>query len=170
MGRYAYSDRWTVEQCTSINTKFLNDHNFFNGKVRNGVLTWSVNKRETGCVRIEVSTTPGDQFIRFQYTHTDRRSNEKNDLDYKARLEWTSCYFGGRRWWFICPLGTDDGACNRRVGALHLANGIYFGCRHCYDLTYRSCKENHQGDSILKRSGIDPKGFREFLKIKNRKR
>ena len=50
-------------------------------------------------------------------------------------LGWTSCNYGGRRPWFIC------GNCGRRVAVLYGA-GKYFACRHCYDLTYRSCQES----------------------------
>jgi hypothetical protein len=32
--------------------------------------------------------------------------------------------------------------CGRRVGKLYLPQGEnFFRCRHCYDLTYQSCKE-----------------------------
>jgi len=47
-------------------------------------------------------------------------------------------HLGGTRWWYVCPL------CNRRMSALYLPpNASHFGCRLCYNLTYRSCQESH---------------------------
>jgi hypothetical protein len=47
------------------------------------------------------------------------------------------------RWWFVCPLVVNGRPCNRRVGKLYLPGASrYFGCRHCYDLTYTSCQEH----------------------------
>jgi len=46
------------------------------------------------------------------------------------------------RYWFICPLSVNGVYCGRRVGTLYLASGgPYFGCRHCYNLTYESRNE-----------------------------
>jgi hypothetical protein len=37
------------------------------------------------------------------------------------------------------------------VAKLHLpSGGRYFGCRRCYDLTYRSCQESHKYDSLYR--------------------
>ena len=154
MGRYSYSNRRTVEDCKTVTTMFLNEHNYFNGSVRCGGMNWSRNGEETGSIGYEVSTIGSNEYIRFQYTQTDRNTDEKTKLDYKARLTWTPCNFGGRRWWFVCPLVIDGRTCNRRVGSLHLASGKYFGCRHCYNLTYRSSQESHQYDSLYRRLGI----------------
>jgi hypothetical protein len=35
------------------------------------------------------------------------------------------------------------------VGKLYLPpGGRYYGCRHCYDLTYTSCQESHKYDGM----------------------
>jgi len=163
MGRWSYSSRWTVEDCKSISTKFLNEHKYFNGGVRWGGMSWRRNDQKTGSIGFTVSTVNGDEYIRFQYTQTDKHIGKKTDLDYKARLEWTSCYFGGRRWWFICPLVVNGRSCGRRVGSLHLGNGKYFGCRHCYNLTYESSKESHKFDRLFRSLGLTPKKAKELL-------
>ena len=164
MGRWSYSDRWTVEECKSITTKFLNKHHYFNGGVRWGGMNWSRNGEQTGSIGFVISTTENDEYIRFQYTQTDRHSSEKTELDYKARLVWTPCHFGGRRWWFICPLVVNGHVCNRRIGVLYLASGKYFGCRHCHNLTYESCKESHKFDSLYKKLGITAKQAKYLFK------
>ena len=63
MGRDSYSNRWTVEDCKTITTKFLNEHNYFNGGVQRGEITWSLNGKRTGSVSIIVSTVKGDEYI-----------------------------------------------------------------------------------------------------------
>jgi len=164
MGRWSYSDRWTVEDCKSITTKFLNEHHYFDGGVRWGGMNWSRCGEKTGSIGFVVSTVEGDEYIQFQYTQTSRHTNEKTELDYKAWLGWTPCYFGGRRWWFICPLVVNGRICNRRVGRLCLASGKYFGCRHCYNLTYESSKESHKFDSLFRKLGITAKQAKEMFK------
>jgi len=50
--------------------------------------------------------------------------------------------FGGVRWWFVCPLSVNGVECRKRVGKLYLPpRQKYFGCRHCYDLSYQSRQE-----------------------------
>ena len=164
MGRWSYSNRSTTDECKSITVKFLNKHRYFDDGVRWGGMNWNRNGEQTGSIGFVVSTHPGDEYIRFQYTQTDRHSGEKTELDYKARLEWTSCHFGGRRWWFICPLVVNSRVCNRRVGVLYLVSGKYFGCRHCHNLTYESSKESHKFDSMFLKMGADPKTGRELFK------
>ncbi len=164
MGRWSYSGRWTVEECKSISAKWLKKYDYFIG-YKPGGMSWSRGGEKTGSIGFSVSTLEGDEYIRFQYTQTDRHTNEKVDLDYKVRLISAPCHFGGRRWWFICPLAKNGYACNRRVGALYLASGKYFGCRHCYNLTYESSKESHKFDRMFWSMGIDPKiGQKMFSK------
>lgn len=155
MGRWSYSNRWTVEDCKTITTKFLNEHKYFNGGVRWGSMSWSRNGEKTGSISFSVSTIKGEEYIHFKYTQTNRDTKEKTELDYKVQLTWTPCYFGGRRWWFICPLIVNGRECNRKVGVLYLGNGKYFGCRHCYNLTYTSSKESHSFDRLYRDLGMD---------------
>ena len=85
-------------------------------------------------------------YAKLNYTITDRDSGEKTDYDYKIGLTTTPCHFGGVRYWFICPLSRNGVPCGRRVGTLFLSSGgKYFGCRHCYDLSYESRNECRLG-------------------------
>jgi len=73
------------------------------------------------------------------------RSGEKEDIDYITRLTTTELPWGGIRYWFVCPLSSGSVPCGRRVGCFYLPpGGLYFGCRHCYDLTYESSQEGNQ--------------------------
>ncbi len=41
--------------------------------------------------------------------------------------------------------------CGRRVGKLYLpSGGRYYGCRHCYRLTYTSCQESRKCESAFR--------------------
>lgn len=157
MGRYSYSSRSTTNECNSISMKFLKKHCYLNGGIRCGGISWSWCGEKHGSIGFTVSTIGGDEYIRFQYTHTSNYTGEKTELDYKVSLVATHCHFRGRRWWFICPLVVNGVPCNRRVGVLYFGGGRHLGCRHCYNLTYNSCKESHSLDRIWREMGISPK-------------
>jgi hypothetical protein len=53
----------------------------------------------------------------------------------------TTLHFGGRRWWFKCPVK------GIRVGKLYLPPGaIHFASRQAHDLTYKSCQQSGQSN------------------------
>jgi len=62
----------------------------------------------------------------------------------------TPCFYGGVRYWFLCPAVTDGLLCENRVGVLYLPpGGTIFGCRQCHDLTYESCQKSHKYDRVM---------------------
>jgi len=167
MGRWSYSSRMTVEECKSISTKWLKDNGYFCGFKWGGMRWTNYAGEETGSISFKVSVNDNTGYIQFQYTYTDYYTKEKTDLDYQVQLVSTPCNFGGKRWWFICPLVVNGRVCNRRVGVLYLGGGKYFGCRHCYDLTYRSCKEHDKRIDFLCKN---PDLFLAYLNSKNSKK
>lgn len=142
MGRYSYGGKTEADDLDSISTAWLKKYDYFCG-FKFGGIEWTHglfgNKSSVG---FRVSVSDGDHYIRFQYTKT-RQSGEKEEFDYKVGLATTPCNYGGVRYWFICPLARDGKPCGRRVGTLYMG-GDYFGCRHCYDLTYDSKNENRR--------------------------
>ncbi len=115
-----------------------------------GSVYWAIGDRRTNSISYSVIGGQSGQpvAVRLSYTQTGR-DGSKNDLDYRVALTSTTTPWGALRWWFICPLRKGGQPCGRRVGALYLPPGArYFGCRHCHDLTYRSCQEQHQADSL----------------------
>lgn len=132
-----------TDDAKKIANSFLNKHDYFCGW-KTGVITWtnswSENKSSVG---IQVTITDDTGYLRIYYTQTDNSSGEKKEFDYKIPLTSTPCYFGGRRYWFICPWYKNGIYCGKRVGALY-KDGDYFACRHCYDLTYSSRKVNRR--------------------------
>lgn len=61
-----------------------------------------------------------------------------------VKLDKTSPFFGGVRWWFVCP------SCKQRVAKLYFPFGYdRFLCRHCHGLTYQSCQDSHRFDKLF---------------------
>jgi hypothetical protein len=50
------------------------------------------------------------------------------------------------------------------MNAVHLGGRKYFGCRHCYNLTYESSKESHRFDRVFRNMGITAKQAKELFK------
>lgn len=147
MGRRPYSTRKTTKECYSISMKWLKDNGYLGG-LRSGGISWSnCFGEKIASVGFEASARLYSPYMRLWYTHTGVLTNQSENLDYEIKLTPTPCKFGGYRWWFVCPLDINGEACNRRVGVLYLG-GKYFGCRHCYNLTYESCRGSVY-DSIL---------------------
>jgi hypothetical protein len=87
-------------------------------------------------------------FVDLEYSR--RRSGTRQRLRYRVPLTSTEPNFGGERWWFLCPLVREGKACARRVAKLYLPpQKLYFGCRQCYCLNYRSSQESHCYDRLV---------------------
>jgi len=142
MGRYYWDKKNTVEESRSVSIAFLGKHDYFCG-FRSGVISWTnCFGEQTSSIGVTVDTAEHDPHVRFQYTNMRRSTGEKTECDYKVILVSTPCNFGGVRWWFICPLTTNSVPCGRRVAKLYCPPGaIYYGCRHCYNLSYDSRNE-----------------------------
>jgi len=98
-------------------------------------------------------------------------------MSYPIALETSGLPSGGLRWWFICPAqrGEDDEPCRRRVGKLFLPRGArVFACRHCYDLTYTSCRESRRLTGISRMLAADcripPRNVERMLREDDRER
>lgn len=144
-----------VEECKSIDIAWLRQEGFLSG-IASQTITWkNAAGEERGSIGITVQLegwgVPYSR-VRLNYTVTSCYSDESEDYDYEIPLTTTPCNFGGHRYWFICPLSVDGRACRRRVRTLYLPpRGKYFGCRHCYNLTYKSQQEHDKRvDALLK--------------------
>jgi hypothetical protein len=95
---------------------------------------------------------------------------------YDIPLTTTPCRYGGKRYWFICPMSRSGRYCGRRVAKIYLGDSL-FACRHCYGLTYASCNasERYKGfvsipdleaqEAKIKRSHYRGKPTRKYLKL-----
>lgn len=174
---YRYNKKTTVEE-----TRWLDASRW----MRDGILvpdthcwggwawTNSVTGQKTASIGYEVNTTTSHGTVRLFYTITPQ-GGEPQEYDYKVMLTTTCPNFGGVRWWFLCPLLRGERSCARRVGKLYLPPGTrYYGCRHCYDLSYESCNESDKRvsrlanlpvDALLASMGTDQENVTDLLLI-----
>ena len=128
--------RQEADYLNKVEIWWLNKYGYLQGWKSGGIKWrhgWSGNESSIG---IEGNTLGDEKYVRFFYTIT-RHDGEKKQMDYKISLTTTPCNYGGLRYWYICPLSVNGRYCGRRVGTLY-NGGDYYGCRHCYNLTYNS--------------------------------
>jgi hypothetical protein len=131
-GRYYPNRKSTVEASCDVSIFKLKKWGMLSG-YNYKVITWtrSGSGKKT-IVGVACDVTVEEPYVRFLYGITNQ-SGDTTDYDYEAPLTTTPCYFGGVRYWFLCPM------CYSRVGALYLSPGhVRFRCRHCNDLSYNS--------------------------------
>jgi hypothetical protein len=118
------------------------------GSLSRGTLRWSYEECEPHArIRYEVNLlNPAAAWVRLTYTVNG------TPMDYRVRLMTTQPTYGGRRYWFLCPLGRSDDGPPRRVAKLYLPpGGKYFGSRQAHGLTYISCQESGKYDGLYRR-------------------
>jgi len=149
--QWHYSAKSTVEDCRALDVNWMTREGMFDGGGwRSGSIRWSNSHtgEETSSIGYEVNAP--ERWIRLHY----RRVRDDEQLDYMVPLTTTGLPWGGVRWWFVCPLTCNGRCCGRRVGKLYLPpGGRYYGCRHCYDLTYSSCQESRRPSGFFGRMG-----------------
>jgi hypothetical protein len=153
---WRHGKKTTVEDCERIDANRWMREGILRAGVRlTGGWRWVYNSGRENSINYEVDTLDSARpVVRLFYSITRPVTKERESLDYHVELTTTGPRFGGLRWWFICPLVRSDWPCERRVAKLYLPpGGRYFGCRHCYDLTYTSCQESRKYDSLWRRLG-----------------
>ncbi len=113
-----------------------------NRLIKSGDISWGENASH-GSISYELCLTPDYPRLHLSYVIGSDYSEEKKEIKYMVPIIQTDCYFGSTRFWFQCSLYKNGERCGRRVGVLYKA-GEYFGCRHCYELTYSSRNENRR--------------------------
>ena len=160
MGGYG-STRWgwhskatTVEECLELPTPHVRaalsavvDED---ARAWHGSLFWSIRGEVTNSISYTAFMRGRVPVVRLQYTMI----RDGAELDYQVPAVSTAPHYGGRRWWWLCPIAWGSGMCGRRVGKLYRPYGArYFGCRHCYQLSYTSAQEH---DPRVSRLANDP--------------
>jgi hypothetical protein len=133
MGRRHYSKRIKADYLIRIDIKWLK---------KMGVLCKG--RYETWIQRnfkIETSISNKDSYLELSYYRKRQGWDRDAWFNCTIPLVSTSCYFGGKRYWFECPIYTRGAFCGKRVAVLYLYNNL-FACRHCHNLTYISRNEN----------------------------
>jgi len=163
MGGYG-STRWVyhrkkrlVEECLQLDILKLNKQVLISGSYAHGSSMWeNLSGERNASIDFEIYPVDNSlKVMRFQYTAECKGDEQK--VQYDCRIVSSKLHSGGKRWWFICPLIVNGRKCEHRVRKLYLPPGeIYFGCRHCHRLTYRSAQEHDKRiDELLSLSGIE---------------
>lgn len=141
-GRWGgHTKKTTVEECSALSIRMLKEALEY-GPGYGGRVWWTCRGEEKGSISFGTEKRGSMMAVRLIYTITNRATGGQQDYSYPVAMQTTHPYFGGVRWWFTCPLVVGGNPCSRRVGKLYLPpGGEYFGCRHCYDLSYRSRQE-----------------------------
>jgi hypothetical protein len=141
-GRWAgYRKRKTVEDCLALDLFSLMRRagKIKPGNVITGQLSWASSSGAGSSSQYSAKLTSGASWLRLQYDWQGQQ------VDYSISMVSTRPFFGGQRWWLVCPLVVNGKACARRVGKLYLPPGAqWFGCRECHQLTYRSSQQSHR--------------------------
>ena len=145
-GRGVWNRKNRVDEVRSIDILDLQCKDVFSkGSALSWTTSWSRNGEVVASIsyRVEAGEN-GPSGLCFIYTITDNYSGEKKDYNYIIPVVSTPCHFGGKRWWFICPLIVNGRSCQRRCRIVYMPPGSeYFGCRECHQLTYES-RQRHR--------------------------
>lgn len=110
-----------------------------------GIITWNSRGNNKTPVGYFVDWE-NDKLIMNLFYHWQ----DSEEVLISVRIQTTPTQFGGKRFWFTCPLVVGGAACNRLCSKLYLPPGaIYFGCRKCHNLTYRSSQEAHRRERFF---------------------
>jgi hypothetical protein len=145
-GRGVCNKKTRVDEARSIDILDLQRKEVFTkGSTWSWTSSWSRNGEVVASISYRVeSGDNGPAGLRFMYTITENETGEKKDYNYIIPVVSTRCNYGGKRWWFICPLVVNGRVCQRRCRIVYLPPGTeYFGCRECHQLTYES-RQRHR--------------------------
>lgn len=170
-GRWrGHSKRATVEDSWSLDVTKLARDGLLVRERGAGSLWWTNTRTGEQVASVSFVRLPlGTDGLLLQLHYRVGRGEPKVDVEEVIPLTTTRPGWGGIRWWFVCPLDVLGRPCARRVAKLYLPpSGRYFGCRHCYELTYTSCQESHQHDRLFARlareTGLDPARVKRALR------
>ena len=159
----------TVEECLPLDVMKLVRDGMIDRSAGAGSLVWTNTRTGERTASAEYRRELVGETVVFRLVYTvTGRNGQKLNVDEAAILQTTSPPVGGVRWWFTCPLAVNERPCGRRVSKLYLPpGGRYFGCRHCYDLSYESCQDSHKHDRLFRDlahdTGFDPTFVKRVL-------
>ena len=138
MGRDSYSNRLIADHFKNLRMSSFKKWGYLSG-LWIGKLSW----KDGFETELECMTYTDIPCLRLVYYSPLGIYNAQERINSTIFLTSTPCNYGGKRYWFICPLFNNGAACGKRVGVLYKVEK-YFGCRHCFNLTYDSRRENRK--------------------------
>ncbi len=158
--RKKWSQRGVTDECLTLSVIALTRAGAFKkgpGSVWNSTREYNKSEITSRLNVFVLSSALNEQTLLLYYDLIDPASGAKLPVKCSVRLTTTTPpNFGGLRYWFICPLVSNGQPCQRRIGRLYLPrDGRYFGCRKCYNLTYRSQRTHNKKNDALMKLPID---------------
>jgi hypothetical protein len=144
-GSGRHGGRSTAEATASyvLTTRVLTQARLRVGQVGRGTLRYGEEEFPLE-IAIDLSDSK-NPFLELTHETRDYREGDRVEL-YRVRLAWTMPTYGGRRWWFECPIT------RRVVAKLYLPNGGHrFWSRRAYRLGY-ACQRETRHDRLLRKA------------------
>jgi len=140
MGRARGSGKLRVEDCNCFDAVGLHRQGVFRSPFES---RWIYQFGRSGDnVSYTVVELPGIAMgLHMEHVASVGASTGPHSTRYLIEITSSRCTFGGRRFWFRCPMTRESVPCDRRVLRLYLPpGGQMLGCRDCYDLRHQSCQ------------------------------
>ncbi len=154
-----------ADNLPKLSVFYLKEYGYFDSVVTTGEMPIICDDEEVIC-HIETSTAnKDDRYVHISYD-IQQPSGQVQNLSSKIPLLTTPCTAGGFRYWFECIRRNNGKYCGKRVAVLYKGND-FFGCRHCFDLTYKSrCSRGASGLGVknlgLVGAAQDPRNWRYY--------
>ncbi len=138
--------RGVTNHCSALDVRQLHRANrLFPGQAY--TWSWSRGGEPAGSIHIHTKA----DCLTLIYRHRPNGGDWKS-WQYPVYLDWTSCNYGGRRPWFLCPAS----GCGWRGAVLYLDWSGIFACRHCNHLSYKCQRETDVSDGLTRsRNALD---------------
>ena len=132
----------TVDEGLILTIKDLAANGALNPGCPKGTLRWRFGETTIAAMEYNSSLhSDGIGTLWLRYTAGGER------MYYTITLVSTVPHYGGRRWWFICPIKKT------RVAKLYLPpNANQFASREAHDLSYRSCQSSFRPERARRRT------------------
>ena len=127
--------RQPAEFSNALSVFFLKKDGYFSKDIgiKQGTISWTYGSSKNSIdIYLVAETEEKEGYINLNYT-----INGEIKMNYNITLTTTPCNFGGKRYWFICPLTKNGKYCGKRVGVIYNYDR-WFGCRHCCNVAYNS--------------------------------
>ena len=157
--------RKVAENTNSLSVFYLKKHGYLPQKesYTRGRIIWTYeHEDEENSMGFLVKTGNIGGYVELIYTNTNYQSGEETDMRYKVPLVITPCNYGGRRYWFLCPLSSHEMPCKKRVAVMY-GVGKWFGCRHCANVAYRA---QFEGGDLRVGSNTEQKVQKAYAEVR----
>jgi hypothetical protein len=108
--------------------------------------TWVASGASLATIGFEADLTGTEVgWLHLRYTTTTAHDGAKTNNSYRIALDTTRLHYGGRRWWFVCPVT------GRRARVLYLpldGSGATFASRGVHRLSYLSQRQGDVDNAI----------------------